>query len=336
MIKLETTISKSIRTADDRAQYDAACKRLLSEKIILAWIIKGCVEEFQNCDVRDIAEKYIEGEPQVSEVPVAPDETNAATVIHGISAEDVTQTEGTVTYDIRFLASLPSSEGKVRMILNVEGQNEFYPGYPLIKRGIYYCSRMISAQYGTEFVAAQYQNIKKVASIWVCMNPPKGRENTITSYSIKEENLIGTVAEPVENYDLMTAVMICLGGPDSRSETDVLKLLDVLFSAETGADEKRRILQRDFDIPMTQTLERTVDVMCNFSKGVWEKGMEAGREVGMKAGMEAGRKEGAAQNMLESIRNLMESMGWPVEQAMSALKVPEADRPKYLERLGGQ
>lgn len=87
---------------------------------------------------------------------------------------------------------------------------------------------------------------------------------------------------------------------------------------------------------MTQTLERTVDVMCNFSKGVWEKGMEAGREVGMKAGMEAGRKEGAAQNMLESIRNLMESMGWPVEQAMSALKVPEADRPKYLERLGGQ
>lgn len=88
--------------------------------------------------------------------------------------------------------------------------------------------------------------------------------------------------------------------------------------------------------------------MCNFSKGVWEKGMEAGREAGMKAGMEAGmeagmkagmeagRKEGAAQNMLESIRNLMESMGWPVEQAMSALKVPEADRPKYLERLGGQ
>jgi len=163
--------------------------------------------------------------------------------------------------------------------------------------------------------------------------------NTITRYHMTEENLVGHVKEPVENYDLIDIVMICLGGGDTQSEENysgVLKLLDVLFSAETGADEKRRILQRDFDIPMTQTLERTVDVMCNFSKGVWEKGMEAGREVGMKAGMEAGRKEGAAQNMLESIRNLMESMGWPVEQAMSALKVPEADRPKYLERLGGQ
>lgn len=200
---------------------------------------------------------------------------------------------------------------------------------------------MISAQYGTEFVAAQYQNIKKVASIWVCMNPPKGRENTITRYSIREKNLVGVVKEPIEDYDLMTAVMICLGGLNSQSETDVLKLLDVLFSSETGADEKRRILQQDFDIQMTQSLERKVDVMCNLSKGVWEKGMRAGMEAGRKEGMEAGRKEGmetgrkegAAQNMLHSIRNLMDSMGWPVEQAMSALKVPEADRPKYLEQL---
>ena len=155
------------------------------------------------------------------------------------------------------------------------------------------------------------------------MKPPKGRENTITSYSITEKNLIGTVEEPVENYDLMTAVMICLGGSNSRSEPDVLRLLDVLFSSETGAEKKRHILQQDFDIPMTQALERKVDVMCNFSQGVWEKGMEAGR------------KEGAAQNMLNSIKNLMETLGLTIEQAMSALKVPDADRPKYLEALKG-
>ena len=318
-MELETTISKSIRTADDRANYDAACKRLLSEKIILAWIVKSCLEEFRDCDVKDIASRYIDGEPQVSEVPVAPDETNAATVIQGIGTEDATQTEGTVTYDIRFLAYVPSSGEKIRMILNVEAQNDFYPGYPLLKRGIYYCSRMISAQYGTEFVAAEYKKIKKVASIWVCMRPPKGRENTITSYSITEKNLIGTVEEPVENYDLMTAVMICLGGSNSRSETDVLKLLDVLFSSETGAEEKRRILQQDFDIPMTQSFERKVDVMCNLSKGVWEKGMEAG----------------AAQTMLNSIKNLMETLGLTIEQAMSALRVPDADQPKYMEALKG-
>ncbi len=65
--------------------------------------------------------------------------------------------------------------------------------------------------------------------------------------------------------------------------------------------------------------------MCNFSKGVWEKGMEAG--------MEASRKEGAAQTMLNSIKNLMETLGLTIDQAMSALKMPDTDRSKYLELL---
>ena len=120
----------------------------------------------------------------------------------------------------------------------------------------------------------------------------------------------------------MTAVMICLGGSNSRGETDVLKLLDVLFSTETGAEEKRHILQKDFDIPMTQSFERKVDVMCNLSKGVWEKGMEVGR------------KEGAMQNMLNAIKNLMGNTGWPIEQVLSMLGVPDAERPMYLEQLG--
>ena len=60
--------------------------------------------------------------------------------------------------------------------------------------------------------------------------------------------------------------------------------------------------------------------MCNFSQGVWEKGMEAG----------------ATQTMLNSIQNLMETLGLTIEQAMSALRVPDADRPKYLERLNEQ
>ena len=39
------------------------------------------------------------------------------------------------------------------------------------------------------------------------------------------------------------------------------------------------------------------------------------------------------QNMLNSIKNLTETLGLTIEQAMSALRVPDADRPKYLEAL---
>ena len=43
------------------------------------------------------------------------------------------------------------------------------------------------------------------------MNPPKNRENSITRYYITEENLVGSVKERKADYDLMAAVMICLG-----------------------------------------------------------------------------------------------------------------------------
>jgi len=35
-METETTLSESIRITEDKARYDAACKRFLSEKIILA------------------------------------------------------------------------------------------------------------------------------------------------------------------------------------------------------------------------------------------------------------------------------------------------------------
>lgn len=291
MVELKTTIAQGLHVTDDSAGYDAACKRVLSEKAILARIMKSCLEEYKDCDVNDIAEKYIEGQPQVSAVPVLPDE--GGTVISGMDTED-----------------------KIALIINVEAQNDFYPGYPLIKRGIYYCCRMISSQYGREFTGSHYEKIKKVYSIWICMKPPQYRENTITRYRLVEEYLVGEGKEPIRNYDLLSIIMLCLGGPDGSNYDGVLRMLDVLLSNETSEAEKRKILQDDYDIQMTQTMEREVSVMCNLSKGVEEKGV--------------------AKGILSSIKNLMETMGLTIEQAMAALKVPEGERQKYMDLLERQ
>jgi len=314
MVELKTTIAQGLHVTDDSAGYDAACKRVLSEKAILARIMKSCLEEYKDCDVNDIAEKYIEGQPEVSAVPVLPDE--GGTVISGMDTEDKSVREGTVTYDIRFRAIVPDSEEQIALIINVEAQNDFYPGYPLIKRGIYYCCRMISSQYGREFTGSHYEKIKKVYSIWICMKPPQYRENTITRYRLVEEYLVGEGKEPIRNYDLLSIIMLCLGGPDGSNYDGVLRMLDVLLSNETSEAEKRKILQDDYDIQMTQTMEREVSVMCNLSKGVEEKGV--------------------AKGILSSIKNLMETMGLTIEQAMAALKVPEGERQKYMDLLERQ
>ena len=300
-MKQKTTLSQSIDTVQQKAQYDAACKKVLAEKIILAWIMKHTMKEYGDYDVGEIAERYILGEPKIAETPVLPDETRVPKII-GVGVEDTSLNEGTVTYDIQFRAIIPGTEEVVQMIINVEAQNDFYPGYPIVKRGIYYCARMISSQYGTVFTKSHYEKVQKVYSIWICMNPPKERNNTITKYSLSEENCVGSVKEEKEYYDLMTAVMICLGTQDETTENDLLRLLDVLLSSDKKATEKKAILERDFKIPMTETMEGKVEQMCNLSDGVEQKGIEKGLQRGVERGIQLGLQ----QEKLENAKSLLD------------------------------
>lgn len=72
--------------------------------------------------------------------------------------------------------------------------------------------------------------------------------------------------------------------------------------------------------------------MCNLSKGVREKGIAEGMEKGIAKGIAKGMTSG----ILTSIKNLVKNMGVSVEQAMSVLEVPEAERQKYRELLERQ
>ena len=320
-MKTESTLAKMISTAGEKAAYDRACKRLLANKIILAWIMKSCLEEYRDCEISEIALKYIEGEAQISEVAVYPDEEAEFQQITGLSTEDSTINEGTVTYDIRFRAIVPNTGEKISLIINIEAQNDFYPGYPIVKRNLYYCCRLVSSQYGTEFTNSHYEKIKKVYSIFICMNPPNYRKNTINQYSIQEEKVVGLYEEDIMNYDLLTAIIICLGDVDDEEATEILKLLEVLLSTERSTEEKKKILQEDFAIKMTQELEREVSEMCNLSDGVEQKGIAKGRAYGI------------AEGIATSIRKLTESMGWTIEQAMDALQIPTEERNGYLNML---
>ena len=293
--------------AKQKASFDAACKRLLADKNILAQIMKSCIPEYQQCTIDDIIYHYIEGTPRIGQDNVHPDEIPER--IRGLNTEDTTITEGTVFYDIRFEALAPSSGEEISLLINIEAQNNFYPGYPLIKRGIYYCSRMTSAQYGTYFCASDYGSIKKVYSIWVCTSPPKFRENTINRYCWSEECVVGNVTEEKSNYDLMTVIVICLGSEDSKNYGGILRLLEVLLSAKRPPDEKRRILQDEYHIPMAPKLERQVLEMCNLSDGIVD------------------------ESLCQSITNLMKNLNLTMEQAMKALGIQESDYDKYKSLL---
>lgn len=315
------TVHASLRAAEQKARYDAACKRLLSEKIILAWIMRSCLEEYKDLPAEEIAKYCIEGTPQVSEVPVLPEETNGSARIRGTAAEDVSMTEGSIYYDIRFLASAPKEDGLIQLIINLEAQNNFYPGYPLIKRALYYCSRMISSQYGTEFTKAAYGKLKKVYSIWICPSPPKERENTINRYRILEEHLVGAAKEAAVNYDLLSVVMLCLGDGSAEHPHDALHMLGTLLSNETSAKEKLHVLKTDFHIPMDEKMEGDVLQMCNLSEGVEKRGI--------RKGIQQGRDE----TLLQSIRAITAEFGISIDKAMSILNIAPEDQERYRALL---
>jgi hypothetical protein len=59
-----------------------------------------------------------------------------------------------------------------------------------------------------------------------------------------------------------------------------LKFLDVLLSSSKAAAEKKKILEEEFGVAMSEELEKEVLIMCNLSQGVKAEGREEGISIG--------------------------------------------------------
>jgi flagellar biosynthesis/type III secretory pathway protein FliH len=73
--------------------------------------------------------------------------------------------------------------------------------------------------------------------------------------------------------------------------------------------------------------------MAEGEKQGFAQGEKHGFAQGEKQGFDRGDKHGEEKGILNSIRNLMDTMSWTAQTAMDALKIPEADRAGYLAKL---
>lgn len=286
-MRVQTNIANVIDGNANKSRYDTEVKKLLSDKTILAWIMQYTIKEFSGYSIEEIRE-CIEGEPEIATRRVSPGHTPEEIV--GMHTEDAVPGEGTITYDICFYAITPERE-QVKLIINVEAQKSFYPGYDIVTRAVFYCARMLSAQCGTEFTPKNYDDIKKVYSIWICIDVPQTAEYTITSYRMNKENIYGFYKAEAR-YDLLEVVMICLGREEKASKgTKLHGLLTTLLSKKLKPSEKKEILEREYDIETSVELEGGLESMCNLSDLIEEhataRGMAKGLEQGKEQGLEA-------------------------------------------------
>lgn len=194
---MNTEITNAVRATNQEAQYDASAKRLLGQKIILAHILAKTVDEFKGMKPKDIV-SFIVGTPAISVVSVEPGLTNIAGEQNGqrvvsLNTEDVEINEGLIRFDIVFYVRVSSADGVKdglsQIIINVEAQKDEPEEYDILNRAIFYVSRLLSSQKERDFEKSSYDDIKRVYSIWVCMNM---KENTMSHIHLMKEDIVGS------------------------------------------------------------------------------------------------------------------------------------------------
>lgn len=263
-------IKNTVRAVNRDAQYDERAKSLLGNKYILAYILIKTVDEFKGMNPKDVV-SHIVGDPMIGTVPIEPGLTNEEGVkwgekLVGFNSENAEINEGLVRFDIVFYVRM--KDGLSQIIINVEAQKDEPSGYEILNRAVFYVSRLISSQKERDFVNINYNDIKRVFSIWICMNMD---ENIMNYVHLVNDNMLGSY-QWKGRLDLINILMIGLSNqlPKYDEEFELHRLLGALFSRELSANEKLNIIEREYDIPVEDRVRKDVNIMCNLSQGIRE------------------------------------------------------------------
>lgn len=275
---MNTEIANAVNVAGDKAQYDTRVKRLLAQKSILAHILVKTVDEFKGMKPEDVV-KYIEGEPSISVVPVEPGLANMEKTdatgqrIVGLNTENAKINEGLVRFDIIFYVRMPSIVGRKnglsQIIVNIEAQKDEPTEYKILNRAIFYVSRLISSQKERDFVNTNYDDIKQVFSIWICMNMD---DNSLSHIHLTKDEML----KPCNwkgNLDLLNIVLIGITNEISEHDEkyEMHRLIGALLSSELKEQEKLDIIEHEYNIPISQEFREDVSIMCNLSQSIEDK-----------------------------------------------------------------
>ena len=272
---MNTEIANAVNAAGDKAQYDTRVKRLLAQKSILAHILVKTVDEFKGMKPEDVV-KYIEGEPSISVVPVEPGLANMEKTdatgqrIVGLNTENAEINEGLVRFDIIFYVRMKN--GLSQIIVNIEAQKDEPTEYKILNRAIFYVSRLISSQKERDFVNTNYDDIKQVFSIWICMNMD---DNSLSHIHLTKDELLKS-CNWKGNLDLLNIVLIGITNeiPEHDEKYEMHRLIGALLSSELKEQEKLDIIEHEYNIPINQEFREDVRIMCNLSTGIEERATE--------------------------------------------------------------
>ena len=203
------------------------------------------------------------------------------------NTENAEINEGLVRFDIIFYVRMKN--GLSQIIVNIECQKDEPSTYEILNRAIFYVSRIVSSQKERDFTNTNYDGIKQVFSIWICMNMDY---NCLSHIHLTKDELL----RPHEwkgNLDLLNIVMIGITNeiPEHDEDYELHRLIATLLSSDLKGHEKLEIIEHEYNIPVNTEIREEVRTMCNLSDGIEERAERRGELRGERRGTEKAREE---------------------------------------------
>ncbi len=270
-MEVNTKITNALYSSKSgsQVQYDQNVKEILSDRQIFARIIKYTLAEFSDMPIEDV----IDNIGNVTTKPLEAGLTNAV-MMNFLPTESSIQNEGVAFFDI--LGEVLCNKEQYEIIVNVEAQKTDNPEklkYHIENRGVFYIGRMISSQKEMKFKNSDYDKLRKVKSIWICMN---SAEDSIIRYIFKPEIVYGKfLGEIISGQMEMVLIRIRNDRNAEKSKNTLIAMLEDLLRNDSLEEKKKNLA--DYEIKMTETIEGSVNAMCNLSEAILEKGIEQGK-----------------------------------------------------------
>ncbi len=300
----------TLQITADMEGLDAQCKTILRAREVLAVILGETVEEYRGhsrSEIMDfIEERSMNGNTEISA-------GRTYTQVHADNPEYVQLNEKVTYFDLVFRAVNPALSDRgagVCVHIDVEPQKTYRPGYPIEKRGIYYLARMLGSQLSLVTDKTDYGILEKCYSIWICRDDvPLEERYTVSFYKIKNTYHSGACRPAVQNYDLMTLVVIRLGqteyhGREGDKNYALMRFLNAVMYPHQ--EDFMDIIQDYIDFSNNIELWQEVTQMSGLGQSILEEGREEGRKEGREEGRKEGKEEGRKEGMQAFIMDKLE------------------------------
>ena len=320
---------------------DASSKAIFASIPFMAQILKDCVGELATYSQQAIMELCQKADIHFARVPVHDQQTAGEILMKesskqpspmdnlssASSVEDASMSEGAVHFDLLIELTIPMPNGDlIAVVVNVEIQNDGGNICRIIKRGIYYSSRLISRQKNRTFKAPKYEKLRKVYSIWLLAAADDLLANSIRRFSLTEQIITAPQSKmlplPTAYYDMMEVVIAGINGDYMpQGKPNVLELLWLLSSVEMDDDKARQYLQEVFKMEVTETMDTEIyDVREMLRRFYGNRKMaEMDEEINQKA---EERAEQIAEQRAEQIAEQK------VEEAVQKLEAKQKRKTK--------